>query len=140
MKRLIKLTLFMFIIVIVTGCSTTNSKYLKEISYDKYHELLDNKETFILEIMRTDCSACIEFKPKLKELTNKYKIEVKFINTDHLTEKEKDNLFDETGIEGTPTIIFYEEGYEETVASRIVGNVSLEKAIKKFKSNGYIKE
>ena len=42
-------------------------------------------------------------------------------------------------ISGTPTIIFFEKGNEESTLSRIVGEMSYEDTIEKFKENGYIK-
>ena len=137
MKRTLKLFLTLTLVLICTGCSKS---YLKEISYKKYHEMLDNKESFVVEIMRTDCSACKSFKPNLEEFVNEYKVTVYFINTDHLSDVEKDNLFDETGISGTPTILFYKNGVEETVASRLTGSVSKERIISKFKANEIIDE
>ena len=138
MKKLKLLTIIGLFLLIVTGCGKKG--YMTEISYKEYHKLLDNKETFILEIMRTDCSACISFKPRITDVTNEYKVEVKYINTDHLTEEEKEMLLEETGIKGTPTVIFYKNGIEETVSSRITESVSKEKIISKFKINGFIKE
>lgn len=137
MKKFLKLTVIILCLFIFTGCEKT---YLKEISYNEYKELIENKKTFILEIMRTDCSACINFKPKLTQVAEDYEIEVKYINTDHLSEDEYNNLFDDTGISGTPTVIFYHKGVEETVASRINGSVSVDKIISKFKASGFIEE
>lgn len=137
MKKILKFSVFIICLLLITGCG--QSKYLKEINYKKYKELINNKESFILEIMRTDCSACQDFKPKLVSVINKYKIEVKYINTDHLSKKDLDKLYEETGIDGTPTVIFYTKGEEETKASRINGSVSEEKLISKFKANSYIK-
>lgn len=137
MRKLIKFSILMVILLFITGCG---KDYMKEISYKEYKELLDSKETFILEIMRTDCSACISFKPKITNVANDYKVEVKFINTDHITEDEKNTLFSETGVTGTPTVIFYKNGVEETVSSRINGSVSKDRIISKFKTNGFIKE
>lgn len=137
MKKIIKLMVLVGAVLLTTGCGKS---YMKEISYDEYKELLENKETFILEIMRTDCSACISFKPKITDVANNYKVEVKYINTDHLTDEENDELAKETGITGTPTVIFYHEGVEETVATRINGSVSKDKIISKFKVNGFITE
>lgn len=136
MKKILSLSI-VFIILLLTGCSKT---YVKEISYQEYKELINNKETFILEIMRTDCSACINFKPKLESVANEYKVEVKYINTDNLTDEEVDKLYIDTGISGTPTVIFYNEGIEKTKSSRINGSVSTDKIISKFKTNGFIKE
>ena len=90
--------------------------------------------------MRTDCSACINFKPKITDVANSYKVEVKFINTDHITDEEENSLFSETGITGTPTVIFYKDGVEETVSYRINGSVSKDRIVSKFKTNGFIKE
>lgn len=137
MKRISKLFLVIALALITTGCG---NKYVKEISYKEYHKLLDDKESFILEIMKTDCPYCEKLEPKLKEIANKYEIEIKVINTAHLSKKEVDKIYDETGISGTPTIIFYKDGVEETTASRINGNVSEEKLISKFKDNGIIEE
>ena len=138
MKRISKIMIILLLVLSTTGCG--NKSYMKEISYKEYHKLLDNKETFILEIMRTDCSACIIFKPKITQVANDYKVEIKYINTDHISEEEKDKLYDETGIEGTPTVIFYTKGNEETVASRITGSISVDRIISKLKANGIIKE
>lgn len=137
MKKFLKLTVVILCLFIFTGCGKS---YLKEISYNEYKDLLENKKTFILEIMRTDCSACINFKPKLEQVAEDYKLEIKYINTDHLSEDEYNDLFDETGISGTPTVIFYHDGVEETVASRINGSVSTDKIISKFKASGFIDE
>ncbi len=137
MKKIVKFCVLVVCLLLMTGCG---KDYMKEISYKEYKELLDNKETFILEIMRTDCSACINFKPKITDVANSYKVEVKFINTDHITEEEENSLFSETGITGTPTVIFYKDGVEETVSSRINGSVSKDRIVSKFKTNGFIKE
>lgn len=137
MKKYLKLGIILCFILILTGCK---KDYMKEISYKEYKNLIENKETFILEIMRTDCTACNNFKPKITQVANDYKIEVKYINTDHLSKEEVDELYEVTGISGTPTVIFYNEGTEKTVASRINGSVSVDKIISKFKASEFIKE
>lgn len=131
MKK-IKLVLLVIGIILLTGCSKSN---LKEISYKEYKNLIDSKESFILEVMREECTACKSFKPNLEAVIDKYNIEVKYINTDKLSDDE----LDEFGISGTPTLIFYNDGVEETTASRLVGSVSQDKIIAKFKANGFIK-
>lgn len=137
MKKISKLLVISLLLLSVTGCS---NKYLKEISYKEYEKMIENKETFILEVMKTGCTYCEKLKPKLEKLANDYKIDIKVINTANLSEEDKDNFDTATGVSGTPTIIFYTNGVEETVASRVNGNVSLEKLISKFKANGIIKE
>ena len=137
MKKYLKLVVILLCLFIFTGCGKS---YMKEINYKEYQELIENKETFILEIMRTNCSACISFEPKISQVAEDYQIEVKYINTDHLSEEEYDQLYKDTGISGTPTVIFYHDGVEKTVASRINGSVPVDKIISKFKANGFIEE
>lgn len=137
MKRFGKLFLIIMLVLMTTGCG---NKYLKEISYKEYHELLDNKESFILEIMKTDCPHCKNLKPKLEEVASKYGIEIKVLNTANMSKEDVDKLYDETGISGTPTILFYTDGEEGSIYSRIKGNVSEEKLISKFKDNDIIEE
>lgn len=137
MKKYLKISIILCFILILTGCSKS---YMKEINYKDYKNLIANKETFILEIMKTDCSACISFKPKITQVAEDYKIEIKYINTDHLSEEEVDELYKVTGISGTPTVIFYHKGVEKTVASRINGSVSVDKIISKLKASEFIKE
>lgn len=137
MKKYFKLGIVALLVIVLSGCE---KNYMKKISYNEYKDLIANKETFILEIMRTDCSACINFEPKIKKVANDYKIEVKYINTDDLTTEEYKNLEIDTGITGTPTVIFYNEGIEITKSSRINGSVSTDKIISKFKTNGFIIE
>ena len=136
MKKIFKVSFMLLVIFLLSGCS---NKYLKEISYDEYKNLIKNKESFVLEIMSTNCSACINFKPKLEEVTKEYKVEVKYINTEKLSEKETKELYKEAGISGTPTVIFYKDGKEETKSSRINGSVSKDRIISKFKANSIIK-
>lgn len=129
---------FSFIVILVallfvSGCSKS---YLKEISYDEYKKLLEDEETFILEVMSGDCTACKDFRPKLKDVASSYKIEVKYINIDKLTADQ----YDELAVSATPTVIFYIDGEEETTAARIVGSVKREKIISKFKASGFIED
>ena len=133
MKRL-KLFLMVFVaVLLLSGCSKS---YVSEISYDEFKKLVDDKETFILEIMSEDCINCTKFSPKLEEVVNEYKVTVRYINAAKLT----DNQFDEFGVTGTPTVLFYIDGEEQTTSARIIGNVSKEKIISKFKASDFIEE
>ena len=138
MKKIFRLFLLSIVVLLVSGCK--NENYLNEISYNEYLKLLESKETFILEVMRTECTACVDFSPKLESVAKKYNIEIKVINTDNLSEEEYGTFYNTTGIEGTPTVLFYKKGEEETTAARITGSVSEEKIISKFKSSGFIDE
>ncbi len=139
MRKILKYLGLFLILIGISGCGTTSGKFVS-ISYEEYKDLIDQKETFVLEMMSSDCTHCKSLKPKLQEVIKEYDIEVKTINTKRLTKKEYQELTSTIGTEATPTIIFYKNGYEETVASRIVGDVSKDKLIQKFKDNGLIKE
>ena len=124
--------MFVFLFCL-SGCSKS---YVSEISYDEYKKLVDDKETFILEIMSDDCINCTKFSPKLEEVANEYQVVVYTINSQELTNDQ----VDEFGISGTPTVLFYINGEEKTTSARIIGNVSKEKIISKFKASDFIKE
>lgn len=133
MKKCKFLIILLTAIFLLTGCS---KNYLTEISYDDYKQLIEDKETFVLEVMQENCVNCEEFRPKLKSVAEEYQIDVKFIDITELTEEQKD----EFGVSGTPTLIFYIEGEEETTSARLVGNKSRDKIIAKFKASDFIKE
>lgn len=128
----IMLFLLVFGIILSTGC---DKNYIHEISYKEYQKLIDNKETFVLEVMKNDCSACQGIRPKLQKITKKYKVEIKFIDLKKLSQEENDSL----GVGATPTIIFYTNGEEETTTARIEGNISEKRIIEKFKASNFIK-
>ena len=116
--------------------------YLSEISYDEVIKKLDNKDTFVLLISQTTCSHCAAYKPKLKDVSNEYEIDVYYIDVDLLEEDKYDELNSRLSFatSGTPLTIFLKNGEEKTVATRIKGDSSKEKIIKKLKSNGFISE
>lgn len=133
MKKLGWMVLILGVLVcITTGCT---KNYIVEISYDEYQKLLENKETFVLEVMKNDCTACKGIRPKLKKISEKYKVEIKYIDISKLKEEQVDSL----GISATPTIIFYTDGEEETTSARLEGNLSEKKIIEKFQSSSFIK-
>ena len=135
MKKLKFLGLIL-VIFLVSGCSKSN---LEKISYKEYKNLIENNETFVLEVMRTDCSHCQTLKPKLEEITKEYDIKIKYINLNTLTEKELDDFIEIINTDSTPTIIFYEDGEEKSMATRLIGSAPKNKIITKFKDMGYIK-
>lgn len=128
----LKIFLLVIGILFLTGCS---KNYIKEIDYNQYKELISSNKTFILEVMRDDCINCKNFKPKLNEVAKEYNIEIMSISTDNLSDEELDVF----GVSGTPTVIFYKNGKEETTAARIIGDTSKDKIVAKFKASDFIK-
>ena len=128
----LKIFLLVIGILFLTGCS---KNYIKEIDYNQYKELISSNKTFILEVMRDDCINCKNFKPKLNEVAKEYNIEIMSISTDNLSDEELDVF----GVSGTPTVIFYKNGKEETTAARIIGDTSKDKIVTKYKASDFIK-
>ena len=61
---------------------------LIEINYNELKEKIDNKEDFVLCVSRTTCSHCQDYKPKLKKVGYKYKIDIYYIDVDLLNDDE----------------------------------------------------
>ena len=116
-----------------------SKSYLKEIKYEKLVEKIENKESLVVLFSQTTCTHCMDFKPKLKRVANKYKIEIYYLETDLLDEETYKELKTKFSFSGTPTTVFIIQGEEKTAATRINGDVSEEKIISKLKSNGFIK-
>ena len=107
---------------------------LIEINYNELKEKIDNKEDFVLCVSRTTCIHCQDYKPKLKKVGYKYKIDIYLLNDDELKMFKNTVSFDGS----TPITIFFKNGEEKTTATRIEGDVSEEKLINKLKTNGFI--
>ncbi|MBQ7141332.1 MAG: thioredoxin family protein [Bacilli bacterium] len=121
----------------VTGCSNS---VIKKIDYKEFNDLIENQKTFILYVGSASCSNCIEFEPKFKEIIKDHNIRnARYIDLDKFNDEEKNKLNKIINISGTPTVIFIENGEEESMTNRINGNISKEKIISRLKSNNYIK-
>lgn len=137
MKKIIR---FLLLICVVFSLCSCSSWYIKDINLDEFKDKIKNKETFALYIGNEGCSHCVSYKPTLEKVLKEYKIKIYHIDNSKLSEKEYNELKSYVYISGTPTIIFFEKGNEESTLSRIVGETSYEDTIEKFKENGYIKK
>ena len=135
MKKYFKYLLLAVVIILATGCG----KSVEKIGYSKLEEMLNNKETFILEIVQDGCHNCESFEPKFEKILKKYNLNAKMINLTSLSKEENNKLSSLYNISGTPTVIFVEKGEEVQISKRIVGDVSKDKVINKLKVAGYIK-
>jgi predicted bacteriocin transport accessory protein len=115
-----------------------SKSYLKELKYNEVMDKIENKESFVLLFSQTVCTHCKDFKPKLKNVANRYKVTIYYLETDLLKKEEQEELNKHFSFKGTPTTVFVTDGEEKTAATRINGDVSEEKIIAKLKSNGYI--
>lgn len=122
---------------LLTGCGNSNN-YLVSIDMDELNQKIENEESFILEVMRTTCSACEAFEPKLERVTAEYEVTVYQINTDEIDADRWSTFSSEYSVTATPTILFFENGKEASIMNRINGNVSEDRLISKLETMGYI--
>jgi len=140
MKKLILIIILITFIFCLTGCSREEKEKnrLIEISYSKFKEKLEDKETFFIEIMQTGCSACKSFAPKYKEVLEEYNLISYQLNFTNMTKEDYEEFNDNYDVKGTPTVIFITEGSEKSELQRITANIAKSKIIAKMKANGII--
>lgn len=136
MKKIIIVLLIIISSLIITGCS--NDEVIKEISYEELEERINNKESFILELVQTGCSHCEEFSPRFQAILKTNNLNAYSLNLYNLTEDEIEKFDNLTTVTGTPTVLFFEDGKE--TSNRINGAVANDKIEEELKENGYIKE
>lgn len=136
MKKLIIILILSGITLISTGCG----KGIISITYQDLEKKIEQKETFILEIMQDGCSHCEEFTPRLEKIVKKYNLDdVYQINLSKLSEKEFNQIQEKLSVSSTPVVTFYKNGKEQSSMYRIEGAVSNATVISKLKDLGYIK-
>ena len=112
---------------------------LVRLSYDEIMEKMNNNESFVLCISRTTCSHCNVYKPKLRKVANKYDIKIYYTDVDKYSKNDLKDFNSKISFDGgTPTTLFIKNGEEKTTATRIEGDVSIEKIVDKLKKNGFI--
>ncbi|MGI6324651.1 MAG: thioredoxin family protein [Bacilli bacterium] len=116
----------------------TGPSYLKTITLNELEQLIEDKETFILFIGSTECGACKLFTPNLEAVLTKYKIKINYIAHNKLDNEERSNFQHLIQFDSYPTVVFFENGIENSTINRIVGAAPQNKIIEKLKDNGYI--
>ena len=90
-------------------------------------------------LSKTECPYCQMYIPKIKKISEEYKINTYYVETDTFTAEESSAFSNLINYNATPTTVFIKNGEELSKATRINGNVSEQKIINKFKSNDFIK-
>lgn len=126
--------------VIIWYSIYSGSRNFIKLNYNEILEKVDNKESFILCVSASECTHCKSYKPKLKKISNDYDIKIYYTDVDKFNDNDYEEFKDKFSFDGgTPTTIFFKDGKEKTTATRIEGDISLERTIDKFKKNGFIK-
>ncbi len=143
MKKAIKfLSIFLILLVCVVGCGKEKetSKNLISIDYAEFNQKLANNESFILEVVQTTCHNCISFTPKFTAVLEEYDVTAYSLNLTNMSEKDNKQFLNDYKVDGTPTVMFFENGSETSTMRRLEGDRNKTQIISKLKTNGYIKD
>lgn len=136
MKKIL-LILAVFLLIFTYGCN--KKEHIIEISTDEFLNKIENKESFALYIGNENCSYCVAYKPTLEQVLNDYNIDIYHLDNSKLTSEDYNKINPIINVQSTPTIVFIKNGQEKSTLDRIIGKVSYEKTVNKFKKNGIIK-
>ncbi len=126
------------LVVIAISFSDKESDYIKETSIQNIIKMQEKEKTFILYIKQTNCEHCKVFTPRFMSVLKKHNLKAYALNLTDLSDKEKEKYDDMFDIDGTPTVLFYDEGQENKLI-KIEGEVTKDKIESKLKSAGFIK-
>lgn len=137
-KKIIASLLFVLCFFIV-GCGKTTN-YLNDISYKEFNKKINNKDSFVLEIVQTGCHNCTEFTPKFKSVLEDNKVVAYSLNLTDLSQEDATKFLEDYNVDGTPTVIFFKDGKETSTMDRLSGaNVSKDTIKSKLTKTGFIK-
>ena len=124
MKKIISILFLIIVCFSLTGCS--DSEVVTEIEYSDLEEMIDNKDSFILEIVQTGCSHCEEFTPRFRAVLKDNNVTAYSLNLYNVNDEDREKFNDlTTSVSGTPTVLYFENGKE--TSNRIYGAVPNEK-------------
>jgi len=135
MKKILTFLVSIVTIFCLTGCG--GPKTYDEVTFQKLNDMIKNKEDFVLMIGAESCSACKSYKIALDKIIEKYKLDVKYIDNDKLSDDEYADLQSNFYFTATPTTVFVENGKE---TDRMVGNKKYSQTVEMLKEKKYIKE
>lgn len=138
MKKIV-LGLLITLCLCITGCGKKLTTY-DQLSYNDFMKKIENKDSFALVVGSHECSHCTGFKVTMEKFIKDYQVKVYYIDILTLSEDEYNEFVTHVNFGGgTPTTVFITDGVEKTVYNRIVGELSYDKVVAKYKNAGYIK-
>lgn len=136
MKRLFSILLAVPVVLLMVGC---NKKGYNEIDFKTFENLVDKKESFVLVVGSSTCSACATYEVTMEKIINDYNLDIKYIDVSKLSDKESSKLDAKTHYNySTPVTVFFKKGVLDN-SSTIRRAQSSKNVIKKLTKNGYIK-
>lgn len=137
MKRFLKILFVLPIVLLMAGCN----KYTEynEIDLNTFEKMVNNKESFVLVVGSSTCSACSTYQVTMEQIITDYNLDIKYIDVSKLTEKESSKLDAKTHYNySTPVTVFFKNGNLDN-SSTLRGSQNAKNVIKKLTKNGYIK-
>lgn len=136
-----KIVVGILILLTVVACTNNNNAVTEAVNLKVLKNAIEDKESFILEVIQDGCSYCTDFTPKFEKALRETNLTAKVINVSRLSSKDYNSLLELLDFDGsTPTVLFFRDGVETSSLKRIVGSHDTEFVIEKFKSNGFIEE
>lgn len=109
-----------FVVPELKNCGQCEEKTITEITMKEYRKLLGGTDASLIYIASPTCGYCAKQLPIMEDLVSEYDVDVYYLNTASLTEKEVDELYSVYGDvqeknyeqEGlrTPTMLIVQEG------------------------------
>lgn len=128
--------------VLEKGSEYNAEKNLTIIDYDRFNELYNSNEEYILVLGQTSCSHCIAAKPVLSYVAGKNNIAINYIDLTNLSETEYNSLkqaVNDAGYTediGTPLTLVIKE---KKIIKSLSGEATPAKFTKLFEETGMIK-
>jgi len=136
MKKILMVTLLLFSVIGLTGCGKY-SKYT-EVSYSELLTKMENKDTFVIVLGSSTCSACAMYEKTMEKVIKKNQVEIFYLDIAKLNEEDKVKFNSKFVIAGTPTTVFIENGVETSTYNRITSAASYTDVVKALEKHGYI--
>ena len=136
MKKILIITILLFTVVGLTGCGKYNG--YTEVSYNELLTKLENKDTFVIVLGSSTCSACAMYETTMEKVIKKNQVEIFYLDIAKLNEEDKAKFNSKFVIAGTPTTVFIENGVETSTYNRITSAASYAEVVKALEKHGYI--
>ncbi len=131
MKKIFKITFVFLLTLFLVGCKSNN---VDKISYEKFKEKIDKKESMILLFGESET-----LETTLNNVLNKHNLKAYKVKTSNLSEDELNELKGIIDYE-EPSICFIIDGVNPTILTSITDEYTRESQIERsLKSLGFIK-
>jgi len=138
MKKILLALALLISVIGLTGCS--KYKTYTELSFDEFQNKLNNKDSFVIVMGSSTCSACAMYKKTMDEIIKDEQVEIFYLGLDKLDDTQYSKIYSKYVVKSTPTTIFFENGEEVSTYDRIVGSAGYSDVISKLKKYGVIGE